>query len=362
VSATPDKSTSITFELERLEVDGPGRLVVHGRWYGVRGRRFVRPTLTMTMHSDGSERRALADLEHKPWAAEDGEPWIAAFPVDVKPAEARMVELSVAPDVAVELAPGDPRPEALDARTPRVRGDRVPARRSATDASQEIERLRLRLQIAERAVEREHARRAELDQALEEERAKSRRLAAELGELRGQLDVAAATWNELSTASAELDATRGEARETAGRLRAAMRALDQQRAESEHLRTQVTAAEATIQRLSQARETELSARFRTEGDAVPGPEDVTAPIPAQRRAAPEPPAHPEPAGAPLRAGAPVGRARQELHHPLPERPLNPSLRSRRNWLGRMLALIVIAAVIAAIILVINSTVARAAGF
>lgn len=51
-----------------------GRLEVAGRWYGVRGRRFVRPTLEL-----GDGRRLLAVLDHKPWAAEDGGEWIAAF-------------------------------------------------------------------------------------------------------------------------------------------------------------------------------------------------------------------------------------------------------------------------------------------
>jgi hypothetical protein len=38
------------------------------------------------------------------------------------------------------------------------------------------------------------------------------------------------------------------------------------------------------------------------------------------------------------------------------RPVNPSLRRRTNWLGRTLALLVILAVIAAVLLVIHSTV------
>jgi hypothetical protein len=89
----------ITFELERFElVDG--QLEVTGRWFGVRGRRFVRPTLTPLSGRDLS--RVLADLEHKPWAPEDGGEWLAAFPwarngVSVK------FELSVAPDIVIRL-------------------------------------------------------------------------------------------------------------------------------------------------------------------------------------------------------------------------------------------------------------------
>jgi hypothetical protein len=38
------------------------------------------------------------------------------------------------------------------------------------------------------------------------------------------------------------------------------------------------------------------------------------------------------------------------------RPLNPSLRHRTYWLGRLLALLVMAAVIAAIVLMVRSTI------
>src|SRR5947207_1733411 len=98
-TVNPDR---ITFELERLKLEGKHQLVVRGRWFGVRGRRFMRPTLTLISRSDGRERRALADLEHKPWAAEDGELWIAAFRIPVALDEAAQLELSVAPDVAIE--------------------------------------------------------------------------------------------------------------------------------------------------------------------------------------------------------------------------------------------------------------------
>lgn len=60
----------IAFELERYEFKGDDRVEISGRWSGVRGRRFIRPTLTVMTGGRGS--RALADLEHKPWAPEDG--------------------------------------------------------------------------------------------------------------------------------------------------------------------------------------------------------------------------------------------------------------------------------------------------
>jgi len=68
------------FELDRFQWSGDDRLEVEGRWFGVRGRRFVRPVLTVRV--GGGRRRLLALLEHKPWNADEGATWIAAFPWD----------------------------------------------------------------------------------------------------------------------------------------------------------------------------------------------------------------------------------------------------------------------------------------
>ncbi|HYZ82075.1 MAG TPA: hypothetical protein VE571_12435, partial [Solirubrobacteraceae bacterium] len=89
--------------MERIDASAAGRVEVVGRWYGVRGRRFVRPALTL-VRQDG-EVRALADLDHKPWAAEDGEVWRAAFSIGSKLDDAREIELTVAPDIVVTLRP-----------------------------------------------------------------------------------------------------------------------------------------------------------------------------------------------------------------------------------------------------------------
>ena len=87
------------------------------------------------MHK-GAAVRALADLEHKPWAAEDGEVWTAAFSVDEGLDGAREIELSVAPDIVVELRPkgkklarpGDTLAAGSAARAPRFK-DRASHRR-----------------------------------------------------------------------------------------------------------------------------------------------------------------------------------------------------------------------------------------
>ena len=83
---------------------------MNGRWFGVRGRRFIRPSLTLV--ADDEHRRLLADLDHKPWAAEDGEPWHATFPYEEPDDQWFEAELNVAPDITVTL----PLPGASRAR------------------------------------------------------------------------------------------------------------------------------------------------------------------------------------------------------------------------------------------------------
>jgi hypothetical protein len=86
------------FELDRFQWSEDDRLEVEGRWFGVRGRRFVRPVLTVRVA--GTRRRLLAVLEHKPWNADEGAVWMAAFPwagshEDVSDAELEVGALTV---------------------------------------------------------------------------------------------------------------------------------------------------------------------------------------------------------------------------------------------------------------------------
>jgi hypothetical protein len=103
-----------SFEVERFELAGNACLEVRGRWFGVRGRRFMRPALTAV--TDGRQQRILAVLDHKPWNAEEGEAWLAAFPYSTDPAALVQPELTVAPDVTVPLpsptTPATSRPPA----------------------------------------------------------------------------------------------------------------------------------------------------------------------------------------------------------------------------------------------------------
>jgi hypothetical protein len=91
----------VAFELDRFEVTEDGRLEVAGRWFGVRGLRFVRPSLML--ETDGGERNLLALLDHKPWEPTEGDTWIAAFPWDGGEVDPGQAELAVAPSVVVPL-------------------------------------------------------------------------------------------------------------------------------------------------------------------------------------------------------------------------------------------------------------------
>jgi hypothetical protein len=115
----------IGFELDRLRRDGERGLEVRGRWSGVRGRRFVRPTLTLRI--DGAKHRLLADLEHKPWAAEEGEEWVALFSPAPPAGKADRIELSVAPDITIALSTPGSRGSSAKMKRP-AEGARAPAR------------------------------------------------------------------------------------------------------------------------------------------------------------------------------------------------------------------------------------------
>ena len=130
------------------------------------------------------------------------------------------------------------------------------------------------------------------------------------------------------------DEARAALRET--RLRDAL--SDQLQAEADRLRDEVARLRA------------LLARAQTETPAAAErPDDEP---PTQRHRASEPTVR-------LRDPSPIAaepetppRVRSPVAY---ERPLNPSLRGRTNWLGRALALLVILAVIAAVVLVIRTT-------
>src|SRR5436190_5817317 len=163
--------------VERFEPEGE-RLEVTGHWRGLRGRRFVRPVLWLYRGED--RQRLVAVLDHKPWAAGEGDQWVAAFPWRGGKLDAERAELEVGRELVVELpvpggkAPSAPQPaharrpselelvreqlagetrerralqEALDARAreeetlARLRAERDAARADAEQARADGERL-----------------------------------------------------------------------------------------------------------------------------------------------------------------------------------------------------------------------------
>src|SRR5690349_2556715 len=128
-TVTPaDPPAALGFELERFGWAGDERLEVSGRWFGVRGRRFVRPTLTL--RAAGRRRRLIALLDHKPWPAAEAEEWTAAFAWRGAREDVTTARLEVAPDVVLELpSPGEAVPATLIHPAPRSR----PQRRTEPD-------------------------------------------------------------------------------------------------------------------------------------------------------------------------------------------------------------------------------------
>ncbi|MFL5886369.1 MAG: hypothetical protein ACJ77M_14955 [Thermoleophilaceae bacterium] len=213
------RGDTASFDLERFEWTAPDRVEVAGHWLGVRGLRFMRPTLELRTE-DGERHRLLALLEHKPWASEDGREWVAAFPWKGERVQLASAELAAGPSVTVELPlPGG--------RSSKPKG-RVPAkqpRRPATSASSDgdrDERLKLRLE-RDGALAARDAARSERDEALASRDAalrerddalrqaaeveQARELRSELDALRFERDGAKSARDE---ARAELDALKAE--------------------------------------------------------------------------------------------------------------------------------------------------------
>ena len=193
-------SDGVAFEVERFEWAAGDRLEVTGRWYGLRGHRFVRPALVV--QAGDEQRRMLALLEHKPWAADDGEEWIAAFPWEGPPLELSAAELAVAPSLAVDLpmprlpGQGGKEPPPSEGPLPARRGPAPPAPHDTAPATDPG------LHEAPSGTDEVAALRA----ALANEQASVRRLAAELDDARQGLAAAAAAADDHDALQRERDA------------------------------------------------------------------------------------------------------------------------------------------------------------
>jgi hypothetical protein len=244
-AARGSEDARIEFALDSFDV-ADGRLVVAGRWYGVTGRRFVRPVLQV----DGA-RRLIAVLDHKPWPAIEGAEWLAAFPHEGPAGPSR---LQVAPDIAVELPPagpeagdGRPRParivrvvDAPPKPKPKAKPKRAPARKGAEREPIDVELEAMRQQKDAARAETERLR-SELDQTkreVESQAEELRHARTDTDRLRTELSHARA---ELNTVKAGQDQTHAKAQSVeadAARLR-----TDAQRARAER-----DAAKAELER------------------------------------------------------------------------------------------------------------------
>ncbi len=214
LEAVAAATAEIYFELDRFDLtDDPRRIELKGRWFGIRGRRFVRPTLTML--AGGERRRLLADIADKPWAAEDGKPWIASFLWEVDGEPLDQLELGVAPDIAISLPVPGSEPQRSDVHAHRAvefqRHDPGDESTVALEAArQENQRLRAELTQAEEAKVETAAAIARRDTALsklEELSAAQDAARRELGDAVAERDAAVA---ERDRALAERDGAIGE--------------------------------------------------------------------------------------------------------------------------------------------------------
>jgi hypothetical protein len=394
----------VSFEVDRFAWT-EGRLELTGRWYGIRGRRFLRPTLDVEV--DGRARRMLAVLEHKPWAADDGEEWVAAFDWDGEPADVAVAELAVAPELAVVLPPPSGAPakkprrtrpagERLEARPPRAQAleaqlaeaqteiaalrDRVAAEQGAwRKRVEEIEALRDESAAATRAAE---AERDEMAAARDEAAAARASVAAERDAAIAERDklasardaaiaeraAAVAARNEAIVAAEAAKAERDKAiREKAAvehELAAAERARDKARQERNEWLTRARDAMAAAEgaprederaaegapredeRAPATRRRALRAQRTPPRDAEPDAEAATIPLPRPEGPAPAPGGGP--AGKPRKAQIPPGGIL------LP--PTGPGSHMRRSilpgWAPQVLAPILLVILVVVIALLI----------
>ena len=299
---TQTTRSDVAFEIERVEWTSADRLEVVGRWFGVRGRRFIRPTLDVEV--DGEPRRMLATLDHKPWAALEGESWVAAFRWHGEPVDLAGSELTVAPNLTVELfTSGQNRRErrrsARPSRADVLAGELAKMRDEAQRLTRELDGTRAvhaaemeqksvshvaeleRARTEQAAAEHDADRRVEALQAeVRAERSRAERLEAELREARDELEAArsasaaqrdalererAAIGAEIRKATAEgVERLRGELDAAIHDLAAAKAERDAARRESVGARAERDAAIRDRDRAQQERNILLS---RARGDA-----------------------------------------------------------------------------------------------
>ncbi len=334
--AVSPNGARVAFELERFEVTGDDRLEVTGRWSGVRGLRFMRPSLTV--RTEDGERSLLALLEHKPWAAEEGSAWIAAFPWQGGSPDLGQVELAVAPSVVVELAPDLPKPQRKQSVSHRLAAEKIRSRRLG-DELQELAASH------EAAVAEQH------------------RLAGELATLKSELNTAR---RERAEAIKERDAAKRERdrllpeRDEAIRQRDAVAAerastatqLEHRtRQREEELERLAQEQDAQLQQLTRERDAALRQREKSTREYETAARERDAAVQERNEALAERIAAVAERDAALGRG--TGFPAVEVPPPdatLPS-PISGAPSERADWLGRALALMAIVTVVLVVIVV-----------
>ena len=326
----------LTFEVERFGWISDDRLEIAGRWSGLRGHRFLRPTLDVEV--GGRHRRLLALLEHKPWAVDDGEEWVAAFPWQGEPLQLDGAELAVGPDLAVELPPpagGRPASadhgsrssaELLAAGRPRaeIELDLGAAREEAERLGRELERLRTthaaRIEELQQRLGAERERVTELKAEIETARsaaaAADAESAARLAGLSKERDAAVAAGSAALAETKRIESERDAALRARASVEqerdAAVRARDSARQERNAWMSRARAA------LAEATPPAGSGTVRRRPER-PRPQAAAA---AEQPGEPRAPAAPTPAE-PSKAARPAAPASARVRRTSASEPLEP---------------------------------------
>lgn len=247
-------ASDVGFDVDSFEW-ADGELVVTGRWSGVRGVRFVRPTLT---GPDGA--RLLASLDDKPWAADEGTEWRAAFPREEPPTRGATFELAVGGGIVIEV------PGATGGRFPRPQPE--PPR---DDLATRFDLLRSERDSALARLDTARSERHGLAAAKERAEADLRRVTRELEAVRTERDSArkerAQARRSLKSAEKRRDVALAERDATVRDLQSALLERDDANERSALLARDRDELATTIAKLRK----EFAERARPEPDTPPSP-------------------------------------------------------------------------------------------
>ena len=371
-SAPAPPAPGVTFEVERFEWAADDRIEVVGRWFGLRGHRFLRPTLDVEVA--GERRRMLAVLDHKPWAPEEGEEWIAAFSWTGERAKLDEAELTVSPDLAVQLplpdGPGDSGAKVASAEAAERRTARRPRTAVLEDelaaAMAEVNRLTVQL-ARDREVHSEAGR--ELRERARVAQDATKKLESDLEQATGRLATAEAqAESRLEEARRERDRATAARDEALGETAAA-------RAERDAAMKKLAAAEADRDAMAESRDRTrdernawMSRARAATSEARGGATAARVPAPSTREDAPTqriapplerdgaPTEHHEPPAEPVPAAPPSERRTIQIGErpgPLQPAPLADSAwPTGARWTPRLIAIVALVAIALVVVLLL----------